>query len=276
MTFTKGDFRRHWLEKRLTKQLGEAWVKEIPLLTSSIMIKLKEFETNSLASLPVDPLVYNWSLFETNVQSKLKKIIDRFFRNIIILGLREGLENPKASFSKGEVTQEFNNFMASSRTQTWITYLLNAYLEDYQKLLRSLSDQLVINPASVKEITRLEIRAYLVERAIARFNRYYSSISVEMQAAINSSREKKYRERDPEKVFRYKWGIRTDNRTTDQCLEINRRVLARMREAKELGVDIDWLKALINQVAVEYDPKWRVRDWVAHYNCRSVLKRVVI
>ena len=137
-------------------------------------------------------------------------------------------------------------------------------------------DQLLINPASLHQLKLKDFKSYLVERAIARFNRYYSSISVEMQAAINSARESKYRQRDPEGKFLYRWGIRKDNRTTDQCLEIDRRVRERMRQTKKIGVELDWLKALINQVAIEHDSKYNVRDWVPHYRCRSVLKRVVL
>lgn len=273
-SFTKGDFRRHWLEKRLTKQLGEAWVKELPLLTDSIMTQLEQFK--GTYSFSTDPLTFNWASFEHNVQTNLKKIMDKFFKDIITLGLREGLENPKIKIAGEEVNLQFNSFMSQSRAIHWLHYLLRAYHEDYQSLLTSLNNQLMINPASVNQITRADIKTYLVERAIARFNRYYSSISVEMQSAINSARESIYRKRDPENLFLYRWGIRRDNRTTEQCLEIDRRVKERMRETKKIGVELDWLKALINQVAVEYDPKWIVRDWAPHYRCRSVLKRAVV
>lgn len=274
--FTKGDFRRHWLEKRLTSQLGSTWVKQIPFLLDGLETQLELVKTGFNLTLSTDPLDFQWALFESNTQTKLKKIIDDFFRNIIILGLREGLEKPRFKFADEEVTREFNDFMASSKMNNWVFYLLKAYQEDFQDLLNALNDQLLVNPPSLHQLKLKDLKAYLVERAIARFNRYYSSISVEMQSAINSARESKYRQRDPEGKFLYRWGIRRDSRTTDQCLEIDRRVRERMRQTKKVGVELDWLKALINQVAIEYDTKYNIRDWTPHYRCRSVLKRVVL
>lgn len=271
---SKGDFRRHWLERRLSSALGKVFSTNIDILSNAVFNRLiKENIYTRLSPLPIN---YSFPEFAEKTSSETREKVREFFKRLIKLGLREALENPRAIISDNEVNREYESFIGRSRALSWVSYLLETFKEDYAIFLIEMTNLLGTDKEAVDKLTIKGIRDYLIARVTARFNRYYSSMSVEMQAGINSARESKYRTRDPEKKFKYHWGIRTDQRTTPQCLEIARRVNKRMAETGEVGVELDWLKAIINQVAVEIDPKWSIREWVPHYNCRSVLKRVVI
>ncbi len=95
----------------------------------------------------------------------------------------------------------------------------------------------------------------------------------ETVTALNWGREQKYKilEQETPLQYKYRWNVHHDNRTTDECKEIERRI-----EALGGAVDLEVLKEIVREVGKEYNPNLDLRDWQPHINCRSVLERVVI
>jgi hypothetical protein len=67
-------------------------------------------------------------------------------------------------------------------------------------------------------------------------------------------------------VFKYRWVVSHDHRTSPICQEIEKRV--------GNGKTLEELKAIIREVSQKYIPGWN-NDLVAHPNCRSTFVRVV-
>ena len=87
--------------------------------------------------------------------------------------------------------------------------------------------------------------------------------------AINRARALFWEQEDPMNENRYKWQTVGDNRVSLQC----RTIEARVNQAGG-SMQLDDLRKIVDQVAVEINPKWVTRDWNPHINCRSYLVKI--
>lgn len=87
--------------------------------------------------------------------------------------------------------------------------------------------------------------------------------------AINQARALFFEQEDPMNENRYKWQTVKDSRVSLQC----RTIEARVNQAGG-SMQLDDLRKLVDQVAVEINPKWVTRDWNPHINCRSYLVKI--
>ena len=79
-------------------------------------------------------------------------------------------------------------------------------------------------------------------------------------------REASFRASDPKGTHKFKWEGADDWRTTPCCRAIM------MQTAR--GVSLDKLKEIIKRQAGIFYPKWTVRGWTPHPNCRHAPTRV--
>jgi len=111
----------------------------------------------------------------------------------------------------------------------------------------------------IKELGLTEARADIIGRT-------------EMSAVLNKARELDYVERDPAGEWRYKWLNPKDARTTECC----RRIVDRTVKGVPLAKLKEIVKAESERFAEETGSRFRyVREFVAHYGCRSSFVRVV-
>lgn len=87
--------------------------------------------------------------------------------------------------------------------------------------------------------------------------------------AINRARALYWQQEDPLNENLYRWKTVGDARVSLQCRTIEARV-----NQKGGSLKLEELRQLVNSVATEINPKWVVRDWMAHINERSYLQKV--
>lgn len=100
----------------------------------------------------------------------------------------------------------------------------------------------------------------------------------ESQKIVLAGRERgavRNQEKDQIKHF-YRWAVRFDERTSEHCPEIAKRVKAQEKRDGTDGIPLEDLKLIVRQVQTELNgSSWIPNDWLPHPNCRSTLIRVV-
>ncbi len=124
---------------------------------------------------------------------------------------------------------------------------------------------------SVLDIDNEQFQRLANEIGIAELSSMKRIAVTEGHRAINQARALFFEQEDPMNENRYKWQTVGDNRVSLQC----RTIEARVNQAGG-SMQLDDLRKLVDQVAVEINPKWVTRDWNPHINCRSFLLKVII
>jgi hypothetical protein len=100
----------------------------------------------------------------------------------------------------------------------------------------------------------------------------------ESQRFVLDGREKGYeriQESRPDELL-FTWSVRFDDRTSNQCKEIARRVQTLANSRSLPGIPLKELKEIAIQVQRDMNgPTWHAKDWLIHPNCRSRYIRVV-
>ncbi len=98
----------------------------------------------------------------------------------------------------------------------------------------------------------------------------------ETTAITSKGREMAFQQTDPEGLHRYDWFGPNDNRNSEECPEIKRRIA---KEGKGRGVSLERVKEIQKEVVDEKNQMrktdWVYRDWLPHANCRHGLRRIV-
>lgn len=233
-----------YLERRFFRSFIDAFNKHI---------------RSQIKDIPLSELEKRWPKLREDFRAEMTRRAKLHLRQILKLGLFEGMEEPRGVKIPEDV---MDKYMRHYWRQSSFEVAINLLLER-------------IVPAIVATRYSGDVEG-LKNRVSAQMNLFQAVVRNESQFAINTGRELEFRQRDPFNRFRYRWGILRDHRTTPQCMEIAETVERLSRERNDRGLPLEELKQLINYVAVKHDPKWRPRDWVPHYNCRSGLERVVV
>jgi len=91
-------------------------------------------------------------------------------------------------------------------------------------------------------------------------------VRTEEHEIATTLRETDFALRDPTEKNKYKWIGPSDHRTSAVCESIKRKT--------KKGVSMDKLKEIIQKETTRFNPKWTVKDWTPHPNCRHSFVRV--
>lgn len=197
------------------------------------------------------PQFINESLPE--LSRRMNVVVDNHLIQLIKLQLLEGVES---AITEQEAEKILRQFRISSR-----------YNQAFQGMEERITTKIMQNTLdNISDPNAFIDR--IKEIGLSELSGIKRIVTTESLAAINWGREQNYMRRSTAETDKYFWSARFDRRTTPQCKEIARRSLK--------GLGLQELKGLIDEVAVRYDPNWKKRDWVPHYNCRSMLLRQVI
>ena len=140
----------------------------------------------------------------------------------------------------------------------------NLKIHHHMSIAYARLDKIGLGKLVKKMKEEIQTNSYRLER-IAR---------TESTAVTAKGREVAYNERD-DGSYLYDWFGINDNRTSDQCKEIERRVNT---VGKGKGVPMNVLKQIVTDVVNKFNEgkskKWDNRDWSPHANCRRMLRKV--
>ncbi len=137
----------------------------------------------------------------------------------------------------------------------------NEALKDFEERMKS-----KILEISVLDIDNQQFQRMANEIGISELSAMKRIAVTEGNNAINRARALFFEQEDPMDENQYKWQTVGDNRVSLQC----RTIEARVNQAGG-SMKLEELRQLVNSVATEINPKWVVRDWMAHINERSYL-----
>lgn len=201
---------------------------------------------------------------------KIRKIIKKHVAALVALEIAK-LNGEIKSFTK-LTREEIKKLTQELYTQTYyeqmITAMLNVIGSSYQTLWQEISARGSI-PARI-DLQNMITNIYSMNISHA-FDRFKQTIHNESQFIINNTKERAYA-KEEEKYghkYLYRWEIARDQRTTEWCKEIKRRV---DREGGK--VTLDHLESIVQDVSNTV-PRYTYRRWNPHWNCRSAFIRVV-
>jgi len=147
--------------------------------------------------------------------------------------------------------------------------------ESYENLAKSTSEQInqIITEtySDPKTFSIHNLVEKMSEVADSETYRLERIARTETHHAAMKGREISFQKTDPDGKNLYKWGVRHDSRTSDQCKEIESII---EKEGNGKGVSLSRLNEILKEISLKYGGKnWQYRDWVVHPSCRSGLIR---